>query len=187
MSCQPFNSTLAHFGSFLHLKAFVIWIFQASRNCNHASPRIYGRRKNLLHPFFHEVKVEEPPQQAFMHSCWDVFPNFLHFGYILLWCMLWWLEGAKTSERMELEILVYGPLYLNDDSFWPELGCCFIKEVTKFHLHLRVKSSTTICFCFLPLSVFTFYHYLFLPFAIVYFFLLTTFCFCLLPLSISTF
>jgi hypothetical protein len=182
---STFNSTLAHFGNLLHLKAFIPWIFQANRNCNHASPKIYGGQKKLLHPFFHEIKVEEPPQRAFTHSCWDVFPDFLHFGYILLHALM--TRRSKNLREDWIRIFGLWFIYFNDDSFWPKLGCCFIKEVTKFHLHLRVKSSATICFCFLILFVFTFYHYLFLPFAIVYFFLLTTFCFCLLPLSISTF
>jgi hypothetical protein len=30
----------------------------------------------MFSTLFHEVKIEELPQQAFAHSCWDVFQTF---------------------------------------------------------------------------------------------------------------
>jgi hypothetical protein len=89
-SCQSFNATLINIGGFLYLKAFICIYFQTSKNWNGANVKVNGRWMNIFHLLFHEIKVEELFQWAPKHCCWDVFPNFLHFEYHLIWHNLRW-------------------------------------------------------------------------------------------------
>lgn len=81
-------------------------------------------------PIFHEIKVEKPPQWTPTHGCWYVLLNFIDFEHLPIWHMFWWLQGAKTYGKFELE-------YNGNGLWWKILakaGWFFSKEIIKLGL-----------------------------------------------------
>jgi hypothetical protein len=127
-----FEIFLARIGGFLHLKASIHWNFQTNKYYKGASVGIRGRWTNLFHPLFLDIKVEELPQWACLHT---IIPKiyilwmFFHMMHILM------IRGTKYLNKLWIRFSwQWFSVALWQWQHLAKVGWLFIKEVMALDL-----------------------------------------------------